>query len=467
MMAAPAFKSTRFIRSALLSIALYLSIIVISLMAMVKPAHASGTVSLQSTVIYGGDYYGSSHVSGTSCQNTFGTLSFANHCNVISLHIQTGYTYAEGYSTTGSEPVVGSGSVWYAYTSNGPTAYTRLYALNGNACPANSTGTTTCTCNTDFKPDPTATNCIPANSCPANMSGSPCACILGGYVPNPNGAGCVEEQYTLSEPQDQTQLPDVEPGSSREITARVASVQTGQPKQGAVVRFHLDADLSSGGHDHGEAYGRRSRGTIDGSNCVAEPGGIPDTYDCTTDPEGYAGFTFKAPAVSGTHTVAATCISHACSGSKTGKIDVRVDGLRPIPPSGLYALYEADGSVIGAVKGRHDSNHYLTTKAAERLLVIAINYHHLYPQAPVLHINDASLMWGGVFDLDADWDIPHEEHMRGTVVDIRANSNTGAIPPANFDTFIRLAKLSKVNAKIHSPGETNQHFHVRLLNRSE
>lgn len=115
----------------------------------------------------------------------------------------------------------------------------------------------------------------------------------------------------------------------------------------------------------------------------------------------------------------------------------------------------------------HESNHYLTATAANRLLVIAINYHHLYPQVPVLHVNDASLMWGGVFDLDADWDIPHEEHMRGTVVDIRANSRPGAIPAENFNSFRKLAKENGVDAKIHNPGETSQHFHVRLLNRRE
>jgi len=84
-----------------------------------------------------------------------------------------------------------------------------------------------------------------------------------------------------------------------------------------------------------------------------------------------------------------------------------------------------------------------------------------------LYLNDASLIWGGVFDLDADWEDPHEEHKRGSVIDIRANSKTGAIPPINFDKFIKLAKYYGAHARIHSPGSSNQHFHVRLLNREE
>ncbi|OGT07083.1 MAG: hypothetical protein A2143_12205 [Gallionellales bacterium RBG_16_57_15] len=249
------------------------------------------------------------------------------------------------------------------------------------------------------------------------MSGSACACVPGGYVPNPNGAGCVEEQYTLSEPQDQTRLPDVEPGSSREVAARVTSVQTGQPKQGAVVRFRLDVDLTSGGHDHGETYGRRSRGTISG--CVAESGGTPDTYDCTTGADGYTGFTFNAPDASGTHTFTANCISHACSGSKTFNINVKVDGLVPIPAD--PALYTFIG---GEADKKHHDNHYLTDSALSQLVVMAINYHFLYPDEPVLHLNDASLVLGGLFDKDGDWDTPHEKHRRGVVIDIRANTTS-------------------------------------------
>ena len=246
------------------------------------------------------------------------------------------------------------------------------------------------------------------------------------------------------------------------IIATVVNQSTNQPPTNPVqVHISLKVDPTSGGHDHGDST--RPRGGIATINTCTSDG------TCWSNPtvNGAVVFNFNAPEASGTHTITATC--DGCNNTATKTVNVKVDGLRPISPSGLYALYEADGSVIGAVQGRHRSNHYLTTIAANRLLALAINYHHSYPRAPVLHVNDASLMWGGVFDIDteAEWNPPHEEHMRGTVVDIRANSRTGAIPTGNFESFIRLAKLRKVNAKIHSPGQTNQHFHVRLLNRSE
>jgi hypothetical protein len=59
IMDAPAFDATRFVRPVLLAIALYLSIIAISSMMMVKPAHASGTVPEVTGYSYGGVNYSS------------------------------------------------------------------------------------------------------------------------------------------------------------------------------------------------------------------------------------------------------------------------------------------------------------------------------------------------------------------------------------------------------------------------
>jgi hypothetical protein len=332
------------------------------------------------------------------------------------------------------------------------------------------------------------TTACPA-ACPANMSGSPCACESG-FVPDPSGAaGCVQEQYTLSEPKDQTKLPDVEPGSTAEITVRVTSVQTSQPKQGAVVRFYIDADITSGGHDHGEENGRRPRGTISSDNCVAESGGTPDTYDCTTGPLGYAGFTFNAPDVSGTQTITATCISAACSGSITSNIDVKVGGLEPIPDSPFYVF-------IGDTK-EHKNNHFLTPAAATVLKDMAASYYiedkfwqlkqarrgkngqYTYT-ASKFQVNDASLKWGGKFDIHGGWIGDHKGHKRGIVVDIRANQiniNNGAIPLESFDNFQKMAKSYSAKAQIHCSNKTrlpptcivngsediNRHFHVILI----
>lgn len=289
----------------------------------------------------------------------------------------------------------------------------------------------------------------------------PCGCPVAfdpavPYSWNPVTGACVSPLTITLEGGTTT-----EPGTILPFIATVKNESDGQPPTNPVeVRISLKVEPKSGGHDHGDSTRPR--------------GGIADVETCASDSKcwknptvnGAVVFNFNAPEASGTYTISATC--EGCTNNpQTTEVKVKVNGLKPIPPSGLYALYETDGSVIGAVKNRHESNHYLTPTAANKLLVIAINYHHLYPKDPVLHINDASLMWGGLFDRDADWDTPHEEHRRGSVVDIRANSKVGAIPAANFQSFIQSAKDRGVDARIHNPGETSQHFHVRLLNRSE
>lgn len=86
---------------------------------------------------------------------------------------------------------------------------------------------------------------------------------------------------------------------------------------------------------------------------------------------------------------------------------------------------------------------------------------------PPLALNDASLLWGGRFDLSLDWAAPHGEHKRGTVIDIRANGSDGSVAQTNFPRFVELAAFYGADAVIHSAGDPNQHFHVRLLGKGE
>jgi hypothetical protein len=425
MMATPAFDPKRLVPPASLSIVVYLSIIAISIMTMINPAQASGALQL-----------------GTK----WCILPFQNQFPIC------------GYATPAIACDAYTGSVSTQIPASGYPIGTRYHCISA----------------TGSSPGDTFIK----YSCPVNSTGSGGSCTCNDpYVPDSTGTSCVLEQYTISEPQDQTQLPDVEPGSSREVTARVTS-QTGQPKEGAVVRFHLDVDPTSGGHDHGETgghnktYERRPRGTIVGSNCVPESGDATlDTYDCTTGLEGYVSFNFNAPDASGTHTFTATCVSQGCSGSRTAKVNVKVDGLWPIPDSAYYALTEDGSSKVIGSTADHTSNHYLTNAAALKLWRLASDFYDYQIRNGVtsptlLHLNDASLKWGGVFDIDADWVPDHEEHRRGTVIDVRANSKPGAIPPEYFAAFMDMSVNLKVDPHFEG-GSTNQHFHLRLLKRKE
>ena len=115
----------------------------------------------------------------------------------------------------------------------------------------------------------------------------------------------------------------------------------------------------------------------------------------------------------------------------------------------------------------------MTSAAQQKLWLLAKDFYEFQlrngvAKPTLLHLNDASLQWGGLFDKDGDWDTPHDEHRRGTVVDIRANSSPGAIPPALFKSFIKIATTLGMDPHQESIGDTvNQHFHTRLLNRKE
>ncbi len=272
----------------------------------------------------------------------------------------------------------------------------------------------------------------------------------------------VPETYTLTLTPDQ---PSTEPSASLDLTVAVENQDHQPPKKPVPVKISLKVDPKSGGHDHGD--NTRPRGYIDNIKC--ETDGTCKTLSIGS--EGSAIITFKAPTASGQHTITATC--DRCSNTATKQVNVKVDWLKPIPPSGLYALYETDGSVIGAARNMHESNHYLTPIAANQLLVLAINYHHRYPNNPVLHINDASLIWGGKFDLSGKWTGYHYEHDKGTVVDVRANTNAGNIPEENFTDLENMASGQGLDAQLHCSatrnpsidncaGDTNRHYHIIL-----
>lgn len=279
----------------------------------------------------------------------------------------------------------------------------------------------------------------------------------------------------------QTPLADVEPSgtatayanTSRTAYAQVVNPQTNQPKAGVQVKFSVDVLANSGGHD-GNHYQMRPKGKL--LDCSS--GSEVETTVCTTQQDGRATVTFNAPIVSGTHTITATCVSPACTSPASGNINVKVPGLEQIPSeSTIYAL------IGGETDKPHHDNHFLTNNAFNQLIVLAINYHHLYPKDPVLHLNDASLVWGGKFDIKGNWVGEHKAHKRGSVIDIRANTASGNIPERLFTDFKELAAMTKTKlagrvtsakAEVHCSrgrdysvdkciGDDNRHFHVILL----
>ncbi len=334
-------------------------------------------------------------------------------------------------------------------------ANSRYYYPNSRyANPAYVNGT--CACNVGYVTYPTAASCVPA--CPVYASGKPCVCDEG-YEFDATRTRCIPvERYTLTLQIDPPA--QVEPSQSISVVAKVVNTLTGQPKDGVQVNLKADVEAGTGGHDHDD--GQRPKGSIP-SGGITQGGGILE-------------FNFGAPAVAGTHTITATC-GRCINNPQVATVDVKVEGLVPISDSEFYALQDADGSVIGAVPGKHKANHYLTPEAAAKLAELGETYDGLSNGERLLHLNDASLEWGGLFDVGSrQWKTPHAGHRRGVVIDIRASTTPGSIPFWLFQKFETEAARAGTKAALHCLDSSTllighicyevlnmRHYHVQLL----
>jgi hypothetical protein len=271
----------------------------------------------------------------------------------------------------------------------------------------------------------------------------------------------VATSITLSGP---TETRPVGTGGTSEITL-IAKVTDGtNPKPGVALSFAVDVTAKSGGHDHDDSS--RPKGTL-------------SIASGTTNANGEVKLTFKASQVAGVHTVKATCTT--CSTTVIAKeIQVKVPellALLTLPFRDAQWAYPG----IGQVPGRHSDNHYLTIAAVTRLLGISQKFNAIWPNAPRLTLNDASLPWGGKFDIPATWErnpLVHNEHRLGDNIDVRANAAPGAVPANIRDAVFRwLRKASRVEDNIppefviesvnplrEGIGTQNEHFHLRLGN---
>ena len=253
-------------------------------------------------------------------------------------------------------------------------------------------------------------------------------------------------------------------------------------KGGIPVTVILDVNTTSGGHDHGETNAAvRPRGGLSGA--TACPATAPPHSVCATGTTssqapyiGEAWFNFRAPDPAGTHTFSATCAG--CTNTASGSVDVKVGKLEPIPGSPFYALQDNAGNVIGAVRNKHSDNHYLTGTAIGKLQEFAKVYQKTVNPGAKLYLNDASLMWGGLFDVGVtNWTSPHAGHRNGVGLDVRAENsgpnNEGAVPTKFFANVSIEAKKAKAKAALHCTQNgvlkigapcngipNNRHFHV-------
>jgi hypothetical protein len=250
-----------------------------------------------------------------------------------------------------------------------------------------------------------------------------------------------------------------EPGNSTNLIARVYD-QAGTLVPNVNVRLEVDAVAASGGHPE-QHHPNRPKGLL--SNGIQ----AATMVDGNTGADGFR-FTFLAPAPAGDHKMKATCTDRACTPEGPDTVWVGVcptcspKGLVPLTPSGSYEL-------VGFTPSHPVNSHNLKPDVSAWVRALANVYRSRFPQDPVLHLNDASLERGGLFDSDAHkgkpWQPPHPTHRKGTDIDIRWNPTkhpTTSIPDGNVDKFKE--EVSDLGGKAVPAyvGTDNQHFHVQF-----
>jgi hypothetical protein len=126
-------------------------------------------------------------------------------------------------------------------------------------------------------------------------------------------------------------------------------------------------------------------------------------------------------------------------------LDVKINGLVKV---------EAGNSIQLIGVCRHAGGCHWAHPAAKKALKLLADAFYAKFAKP-LQVNDISLQWGGLFDINADWKVPHKTHRDGRSIDIR---NVGLPTPQQI--FIK-QEAARQGFNVHS--QTNPpHEHLTL-----
>jgi len=174
---------------------------------------------------------------------------------------------------------------------------------------------------------------------------------------------------------------------------------SGRPVQGFPVNLTARAVLYSGGHDHD---GNRPVGIFEQNHGQTNENGEFRTY-------------YYATQFGGIERI----IASGGNISDSADLTVRVPG--------LILLYDyPDYIKVGGTQNHHgppdwqeDHNHFCMPEVANAIFEIAEEY--VDSGGERIYINDLSLPYGGLFDIEGNWDTPHNSHRKGENADIAGN----------------------------------------------
>lgn len=209
------------------------------------------------------------------------------------------------------------------------------------------------------------------------------------------------------------------------VTIKWRVTRGGAPLAGADVQIALsgpDPDSSdSGGHGHD---GARPLGALDG--------GAGDPPRWTTDADGILLVDFVPPDASGAIEIRPSMADECAAESAAVRAVIGVPHLDLL-------VFEDETLQEAGVPGKHPDRFNGRIATLAKIRVAARTYRELQRASSQLRalrqalskrgsvlseepiwVNDMSLPWGGLFDYNSDWAIPHKGHRCGTVSDIQS-----------------------------------------------
>lgn len=226
------------------------------------------------------------------------------------------------------------------------------------------------------------------------------------------------------------------------------------PVAGIPISFSINTVANSGSHEHHDS---------------SRPAGSLNAVNGITDANGEIKISFRAPDVSGIHTITASC-GTCVNPSASADIQVKVPDLLPISPnpprnpdgSYAYALTSVDQTHAG--NGRYHHQQYYLTDFSRKNLRTLINAFSGQGWGTVA-LNDASLSWGGRYDIRADWKAPHAGHRDGREIDISFTRAQNPVSTGKQKAFYKKfceERAAQVPFSILHHYALNPHFHVYL-----
>lgn len=183
-------------------------------------------------------------------------------------------------------------------------------------------------------------------------------------------------------------------GNDDKTTATIMVTATNPPPEGCTINFKVEPVENSGGHSHHDDS--RRKGTVTPPTLTIPAGSLEPVYAL-----------YSSSDISGQEKIIVEV-----NGSKADEkmIEVKVPDLMPLDSLSWYNLTGADAI------SSHPANHYGTNSTKVAVYNMASDYWNEIRTR--LGINDMSLEWGGLFDVNENWSSPHSLHRTGESVDI-------------------------------------------------